>query len=412
MSSNQKANEELSHCVNQLLIKEPFFAHMLSGLVRVFTNRIPTIAVGFKDNQIALFVNADFYTKELKGIKQKVAVLKHEVLHLVFRHLFRQSDFADLKLLNLAADIVINQFISSNDLPDGAITLQIFNSVNLRENETLEYYYAELQKIKDGKYEQLTDSDVSPKALLDAVYGRENLGNHSLWCKNTIGESLQEYMPGRDSAAEKQLAKKIMDSLGKLPNRGRGYLPGEVVEEIEMLEKRLKSKLDWKKALRLFASGTRSTKVYRTIKRESKRFGTRPGVKIKREPGWKLAVVIDTSGSVHNRELEAFMHEIRNIHNRGAEILIIQADARVQTAQKFTKNYSFQAEGRGGTDFNPALEFINESKTKYAGVIYFTDGGASAPEVKCKYKILYVIVGSDSGQHLLESGKVIKLNWD
>ncbi len=48
-----------------MLIKEPFYAHLLSGVVRIYTDEIPTAAVGIKDNYIALFINTDFFLKEL-----------------------------------------------------------------------------------------------------------------------------------------------------------------------------------------------------------------------------------------------------------------------------------------------------------------------------------------------------------
>ena len=56
--------------------------------MRIYTDEIDTAAVGFQDNCIALYINPDFFAKQLKGISQRVAVVKHETLHLVFNICF------------------------------------------------------------------------------------------------------------------------------------------------------------------------------------------------------------------------------------------------------------------------------------------------------------------------------------
>ena len=80
-----KIDTELSRCVNQLLLKEPFFAHILSATVRSITDSIPTAAVGIREGQVLLMVNEAFFLKELRSTSQRIAVLKHETLHLIFK---------------------------------------------------------------------------------------------------------------------------------------------------------------------------------------------------------------------------------------------------------------------------------------------------------------------------------------
>ena len=111
-------NEEVSRCIIQMLLSEPFFAHLLSGVVREISDRVPTAAVGLRGSTIKLFVNEDFFLKELTTASSRVAVIKHETLHLVFKHIFRMDiDKHDPLLFNFAADIVVNQFIGKWKLP-------------------------------------------------------------------------------------------------------------------------------------------------------------------------------------------------------------------------------------------------------------------------------------------------------
>jgi len=54
-------HDEISRCIIQMLLKEPFYAHLLSGVVRNITSSVATAAVGIKDNNVNLFVNEDFF---------------------------------------------------------------------------------------------------------------------------------------------------------------------------------------------------------------------------------------------------------------------------------------------------------------------------------------------------------------
>ena len=54
----------------------------------------------------------------------------------------------DRSLFNIAADLVVNQFIGSWKLPDSAVTLRSFPDLELKQNQTLEWYYEKLIKLR------------------------------------------------------------------------------------------------------------------------------------------------------------------------------------------------------------------------------------------------------------------------
>ena len=88
-----------------MLVNEPFYAHFLSGIVRKVTNEIPTAAVGLNNTSVTLYVNENFFLKELTTFSSRVAVIKHETLHILFKHLFRLDlKKYDRRLFNIAAD--------------------------------------------------------------------------------------------------------------------------------------------------------------------------------------------------------------------------------------------------------------------------------------------------------------------
>ena len=382
--------QEISRCINQLLIKEPFYAHLLSGVNRIYSDEIDTAAVGFSDSGIVLYINPHFFLKELSGLSQRVAVLKHETLHLVFKHLYRDNKFKNHKLLNIAADLVVNQYIGKWKLPDSAVTLSTFPKLNLEAKHTMEYYYNILKKNYDNKSSESFESIV-------LVMNQNSHGNHSKWGDSTSSSNL---------FPSSLLNKKITDALKRTPNKMYGTLPGDLIDYIHSLAIQ-KPKVDWRRVLRMFANANGRSYVSHTMKRVSNRYGTRPGIRIKRL--WNLCLVIDTSGSIASQVLETFFSEINHIHKCGADITLIQCDAAVKQVTRYNPKKNISVTGRGGTNFDPVFEHLKTSQNRYGGVIYFTDGFAAEPTVKINTPLLWVITpDGDMGDHL-SFGKKIQL---
>jgi predicted metal-dependent peptidase len=63
--------------------------------------------------------------------------------------------------------------------------------------------------------------------------------------------------------------------------------------------------------------------------------------------------------------------------------------------------------GRGGTEFDPVLNYFNENIRVYTSLVYFTDGECNA-HVKPKGNVLWVLSERSSMNEDLP-GKVIKL---
>jgi predicted metal-dependent peptidase len=430
-------HDEISRCIIQMLLKEPFYAHLLSGVVRNITSSIPTAAVGIRDNNINLFVNEEFFLKELRTSSNRIAVIKHETLHLVFKHLFR----SDLKkynhlLFNYAADIVVNQFIGSWRLPESAITLNTFPDLNLEPDQTVEWYYKkladllkEMKKINKGglldpgsknkSKEEAEESGTSKQGgsdssqdwsktsapesakVLEKIYGTSNHSDHSIW-------GAPDELQANKDACETEFDRMIIQARDRTPVKDRGTIPGEINQMIDaMLEKR-KPKVDWKRALRLFSSNSRRTRIYHSMKRISKRYGTRPGIRIKRFQ--KMAIAVDTSGSVNDQELGLFFSEIHGMWRQGAEIEIFETDAAVQRHYPYKGKLPEFVSGRGGTSFDPIFDFLRKNRQlQYDGCIYLTDGYAPEPQIRPPCKLMWVITpDGDAGDHL-KFGRVIKL---
>ena len=113
-------------------MREPFYGHIAGQLKRCVTDRVSTAAVTFDSSgDIELLVNPSFFIDEL-NVDERVAVIMHELLHVVLQHLSRLDwKKHNPQLLNLAADIVVNQYVKPWPLPEGAVTLATFPELNL-----------------------------------------------------------------------------------------------------------------------------------------------------------------------------------------------------------------------------------------------------------------------------------------
>ena len=403
-------HEELSRCIIQMLFKEPFFNHLLSGIVRVVTEKVPTAAVSFSGSKIQLLVNESFFMKELRSQTNRVAVVKHEALHLLFKHLFRMDlGKYDRSLFNIAADLVVNQFIGSWKLPDSAVTLSTFPDLGLEQNQTVEWYYEKLINLRGASSAGAgSDSNPFPKSadalskILDRAADQIH-GDHSHWgvSKDAKGQ-VDAY------AAETELDRMIIQARDRTPSKYHGTIPGEINTLIDSLIESRKPKVDWRRALRIFATNSRRTYLFSTMHRISKRYGTRPGIKVKQFQ--KIAVAVDTSGSISDADLCVFFTEIDAMYRQGAEIEVIECDAEVQRTYNYNGQLPTDVSGRGGTVFDPVFAFLRSNRLiHYDGCIYLTDGYADEPLIRPPCPLLWVITASgDSGDHL-RFGRVIKL---
>ena len=413
--------DEVSRGIVALLLKEPFYGHLLSGVVRRIDDKVATAAVSLTPHGLHLIVNPEFFMKELKK-DERVAVIKHEALHLLFRHLYRPLiQKGDAKLFNIAADLVVNQHVAPWPLPKTAITLRAFPDMNLEANQTLEWYYEKLKSLNNAMQSGNSSGSPQSEQALQQAMAEPQQGDHSFWFAGG-GEDFGESGPkgsGGGSvlsesvrrAMEADLERHLLRARDHSASKGWGNLPAEIRTELDAIAERRKPQIDWKRTLRLFASSGYRTEVVATNRRMSKRFGTFPGIRIRRKQ--RLAVVIDTSGSIGDDVLEVFFREIHGIWKNDAEVMVLECDADVQRTYDYKGKTPKAVEGGGGTSFDPALAWVSNPRNgAFDACIYLTDGFAGEPEVRPRCPMLWVITADGTTGAHLKFGRVIQLPGD
>ncbi len=102
-------HSEIAKYSKTLMFKEPFYGLFLIGLNKKLNKSISTACVCKENINTSLMINPEFWSKQDE--QTKVAILKHELLHIAFHHLSQLDSYGNKELLNIAADIEINQFI-------------------------------------------------------------------------------------------------------------------------------------------------------------------------------------------------------------------------------------------------------------------------------------------------------------
>jgi predicted metal-dependent peptidase len=384
----------LSKTAKALMLLEPYYGFFLIMLNKTWRQDLPTAGVSKNGINYQLAINEEFWTSLSE--EHQLGLLKHELLHIAFGHLTSFGSFSDKKLANVAMDMEINQYIDTDWLPKGGIMIEDYEDLNLDEKAGCRYYYKKLQELQQEKDKNGTCGNEPMDKLLDDI-ANGDVPDHSTW------EEFDDLSEAEKKLIDKQLQKVLSDAKEQTVKK-RGRIPGEI-EGVITIEEIVAPKFDWRGYMRRFTGI--STKVFtkKIRRKENRKFPESPGLKLKMKQHMLLG--IDTSGSVSDSELQEFMSEIHHIYKAGVDVTIIQCDASIRSIEPYKGKHELEVQGRGGTEFDPVLEYYNENQKKYTSLVYFTDGECYT-HVKPKGHVLWVLSERSNMNDSLP-GKVIKL---
>lgn len=429
-------SESLSKVSKELLLKEPYYGFFLLQLNKIWDNkRVPTAGVSKQGINYQLTINEDFW--QSLSNEHRIGLLKHELLHIAFGHLTTFFKFSDKRLANVAMDMEINQYIDKLYLPGGELTKEEFDEIkesvqaeiaaarerdapieelktisdklpnrgimiedyselNLELKAGCRYYYDKLRQLKDKKEKNGSCGSKPMDDLLDDIENGD-IDTHPTW------EEFSDLTEAEEKLLDKQIQRVLREAQEQTIKK-RGNVPGEIKDLIK-IDEVIPPKFDWRNYIRRFTGV--STKIFtkKIRRKENRRFSDNPGLKIKMRQHILLA--IDTSGSVSDEELKEFMNEMHHIYKCGVDITIVQCDVNIKSIEEYKGKFELNVVGRGGTAFDPVLNYFNENIKKFTSLIYFTDGECDA-YVKPKGNVLWVLSERSSMNKNLP-GKVIKL---
>ena len=356
---------KIERAYKKLLIENPFYGLFLLGLSKVVDKSVETACVRKRGINCELVINPDYWNSQ--DDVQQMNLLQHEVYHIVFQHMFLWDSFPNKDILGLATDCEVNSYLSNLD--DSWVVPSLWN---LPEKKGTKFYYEEiLKQVPPQQKHQQPGEDTRDSQDNDNGMPQTK-DDHSQW-----GKDFQEC-----SEAEKQLIqnqiKGQIKTAAEQTIKMRGTIPAELQEIIDEILKVKPRIFDWKAYFRRMLGSIYDVNIKKTRRKESIRFPGAAGIKHKKKVS--ILVAIDTSGSVSDQELKDFFSEITYIYKAGARITILECDANISANYEYTGKWTGKVHGRGGTDFQPVIDYYRKNIKDYAALVYFTDGECIIPD--------------------------------
>jgi predicted metal-dependent peptidase len=339
-------------------ISEPFYSDCLAQLRRSPVQSSKTgLDFALKmDQQGAVILE---HPTELLEPEQAALLLKHELLHLLFGHPQQAAAFSEPAIYELAADLVVNQYLPGLSSPFSLENLANLGLVLPAGLASGDYY--ELLLAQKGTLLPLLNQ------------GQKQLWTHRFWPQF------------------QQQAKPALAAL----SQNHGHFPADLLRQIE-IENQAPT-LPWPRLLQHFLKRTLRSKLKNTSRRISKRYGTIPGTK--RVPQGRILAAIDTSASVNEQALNDFWNEIEKLAQHGFDLKIAECDTRIQRLYPWRGERPKSVRGGGGTNFDPVLQ-LTHAPFRPDLLLYFSDGDGPTPLVKPHIPMLWVLCGPKANADL------------
>jgi predicted metal-dependent peptidase len=393
------------------LMRNPKFA-LWSGILMVgkttLSDTFPTACTNGRDEIYGrAFVDA-------LDDKELAFVVLHENLHKALRHLFiwRKLHDENSKLANAACDYVINLMLVNTDPNENYIAMPR----------------------KDGKVYGLLDTrfaGMNAKQVFDILKDEMEEGDGGGGTEEGEGEGGTGSGEGHggfddhdwhgakelSEPEKKELEREIDQAIRqgqmnheRMNGRGAGNMGRELLELLE-------PQIDWREAMREWVSSicrNKDTSSWRKVNRRYLHNDIYMPTLIGERVG-RVAIGIDTSGSISSADLAKFLTEVKAIVDdvRPEKIDLIYWDSVVASHEEYDEGtidslvQSTQPKGGGGTDPRCMQDYLLENNITPECIVMLTDGYVPAWGDAWNAPILWVI--TDNPTTYADVGKTIHL---
>lgn len=366
----------MDRAIESLLMERPFHWAVLAAarLVEDFTH--PTMAVGFTSrDELTLFYNAEF-VRSLTP-EERMAVLCHEVNHVVFDHLTPPAQAAaNARAWTFACEVTANEFVPWK-LPGVALTRETFSLPPMQSTF--------------ARYEALATRVLPDPGVPDFILGvlRPGATQHG-----DVTRGPQRYPWQLIRAAAELVGDEIdRETIDSFRTAG-GHLDGALDA---LLSPEGMGTLRWHELLRQYVQALKARRPTRRwpSRRSPERVGVVPGRRA--EPDRRVVLAaIDTSGSMTHEELTAIAAELMGLTALDVRVAFVQCDTEVRAEGWLTRGATIdRATGRGGTDLRPPFSPTVLQRYEPSVIVYFTDGYGPTPDAAPPgVEVLWVLTGT------------------
>ena len=381
---------KLSAARTRLILDKPFLGALVLRLPMKGSKpeRCKTIGTDVR----ALYYNPEYISK--LTLEQTQFVLAHEALHCALSHFARRQHRVKNRW-DIACDLAINPLLIKDGLkpPPGVLLKSGFEGMMAEEI----YPYIEDDMEDETHDEHFYDEEHKSQG----AGGGQPLDNDD---REGSGASNSEEDTGLSGAVPRPLSETEQEQLAV---QWRQRLAGAAQQAMQagklgatmarLVEHLLQPQLPWRMLLaRYMTAVARDDYSYQ---RPSRREGDAilPTLKSSQVD---VVVVLDTSGSVNDTEMQEFVSEIDAIKGQMRARLTLHAcDAALcengpwifEPWEEFTVPSGIY--GRGGTRFTPVFEYLERAGRRPDLLVYFTDAEGEFPGFEPDFPVLWLVKG-------------------
>lgn len=358
----------------QLILKFPFFGVLA---LQLKLRESPDIETAATDGREIIF-NPEFVNKLTQN--ELLGLLAHEVMHPAFLHHTRRGN-RDPQKWNMACDYAINPLLKQAGLtlPEGGLDDPKYHG------KSSEEIYNLLKQDKDSGSNYGGGQNFG--GVMDSPNSEGGGGNAST--------QAQEEAQWKQNMAQAATAAR---NAGKLPAHLQRLVDESLQAEIPWKEvlrrfmtERQPAGVDWSRPSRRFIA----SKIYMPSRREDTAAG-------------EMVFVIDTSGSVSDKELSEMAAEIRAVKEevKPSKLHVIYCDSEVNHVDTFGPEDEMvvKPHGGGGTDFRPPFTWLEEHGVEPRCLVYLTDGYGPFPQ-EVDFPVMWAINNKEVtppwGEHMI-----------
>ncbi len=358
------ADLKLTKAKSRLTAKHPYFGMLASRLKHVENSQIDSFASNGEK-----FIYNPLYIEQ-RGMDELFFILTNCVMHHILSHSQRKLDRKGY-LWQLATDFAINSMLKKNKfkIPEGAN----FN------NDFRNMYAEEIYEVLKEQIKEQSGKDSFDDARLLDSFIKNNKGDSSIF-KNikNMDKNVADQWDYAANLAKERAVKRSMAPLG-----------------MERFAKKIKTNnIDWKFEL-YNAINRHMRNNYAFMPPNKKHIYRGVALPSLASDTLSLIVAIDTSGSIKEDILGAFIGEFKSIMQNfpSVSIELLIADAKVHSHHSFIggDEMDFPLKGGGGTDYRPVFEYVDANLPMSSMLLYFTDGEGIFPRIPPPYEVIWAL---------------------
>ncbi|MCM8807864.1 MAG: VWA-like domain-containing protein [Candidatus Omnitrophica bacterium] len=437
-------NEKIIKIKSELIKNNIYLGMLLSSINIVFDEKVNTIATDGK----SIIINPNFAIKRIEYLKY---YLIHELFHIIFMHSYLLSKGFNKVILNIAEDIVINEYIDNEfnfKFEDGIYKEHFPNLVDkdVIKMNSVEVYYEIFDNINPNFVKSIENEIFGENDLVNenGNGGNENKDkisnnkiNNECEISNDYKKMLIDEIKEKKKIDDKKLEEKdkIINEIKEIVNRASSFgklIGNECSNLSNLIDKVIYSKtINWRYLLREELKDISKKKYdYRLLSKKLLNL-RKLDVNVANLPSLvndlsnsRLIILIDSSGSISDEDYSAFLGEIekiiKSVNVVDGEVVVFD----VEIIDKIKIRNGFRNEvinklkkrvGYGGTNLSEALNYaVKKYKNSY--LVLLTDGyvdGFDKNVVKMFKKFIVVLTPNSTDNVFSNSNaKIIRMVFD